>query len=1384
MRLVERVVLTGAVLLLASMGIGVRMADGQTQTVVVQPQDVPNMVESSLWVLATSGESNNVSFTTLIPTCTSGGSTIPLGCLDSSDTECTEMSGYQLNNLGACGQQKSPTTCYCDSSCDDIDQSGFWECSSDGVLDDAIDLDGATITSIAAVPNGDTSIIYLGTSDGKIYPTVLEPASGSDAPQLSTPEGWPTSYSFECEYDGTYEDCGQVVALAVDPTHNFLYASFSTATEQCSDNDGAVTCNQFTVSMDDSHYLARASLLTIDINSAGQLDAETASQLPHAVWGNAAGWGTRDGAEYTPVTVGPNLRTYPPCGDTFRPGTCPLQGALSKYAETGVVFYSGIVGGIDKYDNQQVPHNVGYLCYGGYEGCELAYDFPLYDSNSFSVITAAEYGMWFPDGATTPEPVLFWNQVRGDWLDYGVNTGVNTILTSIFKDYNVNDPNLVVACPVSTFASSPYATNPCDDQQYWVQPTGNGDYGFGQGSGTPAFASQIIYTPPTQGGPSEDGVLTVAVGGPGYTTNQTFYNSKIANSGSFYSQTSLLYTSVSSEANLSSAGTPTNPFLTQHCAGSTALYADQNGNILVNFGESGLVGYNALESAMADQDYSSMLLSPDKASCAQLTTAQTAGSKAMGAIGLISDTITIFGAMAAPAPSRFQGKAKATGDLEREGSLKIGISIPTGEALQGVDLTRYDRLRISDMLSEVDAEGAPIPLFRSDADWTEQGLPIRRGAKSDSARFEMSGRDPTGAKAEVKIRNGVMKIQAKISRIALGAPAACLTGASTADLHTRLVLEGEGVESLVIGTDQNWTCKPRRCSTGEDACFDLRANYRQTDSDSGSDSDSSQPRAPDAKLDVKDLTRSESEPNWVKFDASRSSDRDGTIVSYDFALYEKVGRDFVPLASPEPSSESVAYAHLHSGEYEVMLTVTDDSGLTSTQTRRFSVRGETKVSPPYSVGVDWAFGPQWQPGDPYTTVPAAEPVGGSFTASCGAGMASMGGMGAVYSLSPGSSTWTMAGSVPANVMMDWAGKVVFGMPSWNYMKKTQDQEGGVMLWNGNTMTLVFDPDHGATMTDASNGGDWRTTMTCLHDSGWRSSITTIAPYGTGFVVGLRNGSVQHYTGSSWRQLQDDGWGQQVSTMIPYRDGFVLGLGGVLQPYRFNDDNIGPGAVMYFDGSFHQLQGTGWNSGVNAMVPFGDGFVVGLHNGSVQHYDGSQWHTIVGTGTGEPVTTMMEWETGVVIGYRDGSVRYWNGDTNTYKLLHDSGWAQAITSILPYGTGFVVGLGGWGGWTCTFAEREQLSCNGGVEYYDGTKWTELHGTGWLQGVTAMAPWGDGFVVGLTNAAIEHYDGATWKELHACTGWPNPSDTCQPGAIGVNTMMVDESGNLLVSVIQGG
>ena len=68
MRLVERVVLTGAVLLLASMGIGVRMADGQTQTVVVQPQDVPNMVESSLWVLATSGESNNVSFTTLIPT--------------------------------------------------------------------------------------------------------------------------------------------------------------------------------------------------------------------------------------------------------------------------------------------------------------------------------------------------------------------------------------------------------------------------------------------------------------------------------------------------------------------------------------------------------------------------------------------------------------------------------------------------------------------------------------------------------------------------------------------------------------------------------------------------------------------------------------------------------------------------------------------------------------------------------------------------------------------------------------------------------------------------------------------------------------------------------------------------------------------------------------------------------------------------------------------------------------------------------------------------------------------------------------------------------------------------------------------------------------------
>jgi hypothetical protein len=76
------------------------------------------------------------------------------------------------------------------------------------------------------------------------------------------------------------------------------------------------------------------------------------------------------------------------------------------------------------------------------------------------------------------------------------------------------------------------------------------------------------------------------------------------------------------------------------------------------------------------------------------------------------------------------------------------------------------------------------------------------------------------------------------------------------------------------------------------------------------------------------------------------------------------------------------------------------------------------------------------------------------------------------------------------------------------------------------------------------------------------------------VVGLSEGSVQYYNGSSWSQLQGSGWNTDVNCMeanwsVSGNPQVVVGLGD--------------GSVQFYDSSdWTQLQDTGWGSAIGCL----------------------------------------------------------------------------------------------------------------------------------------------------------------------------------------------------------
>ncbi|MDG1958140.1 MAG: hypothetical protein P8K76_15440 [Candidatus Binatia bacterium] len=303
---------------------------------------------------------------------------------------------------------------------------------------------------------------------------------------------------------------------------------------------------------------------------------------------------------------------------------------------------------------------------------------------------------------------------------------------------------------------------------------------------------------------------------------------------------------------------------------------------------------------------------------------------------------------------RFAGKATRAGDMQRDGSVKFEMRLDAS-SLSGLDLTRLPFLHFADLL--LDTDGTSL-VSTDGLDMTLHPMEARRGARATLSRYQLPGRDRSGARAEVQIRNGVAKVKVKISRARITPPESCRLGAETADLRSRLRLSGSDSTNVEIDVTHAWHCKTSHCSDAGAGCFDLRALSRSSSGSSGN-------RKPTAKLDVKNLTRSETEQNWIRLDSTRSEDRDGRIVSHRLDLFRKQGRELVQLAAPSTSTAKLAHARLGPGDYTARLVVTDDQGLHDTDERRFSVRGKS-ITIPAALGTPWAMGENWQPGGEYT----------------------------------------------------------------------------------------------------------------------------------------------------------------------------------------------------------------------------------------------------------------------------------------------------------------------------------------------------------------------------------------------------------------------------------
>ena len=409
--------------------------------------------------------------------------------------------------------------------------------------------DTNSYTSVAFIgASSQTPNFAVGDGAGNIYVMQIQFNSGNPNPiSLST-----IGTSTLMDPDDNSRPCGAITSLAVDPAWPYLYIG-------CVGDPANALAWRF--SKDDilGGFL-KVSLAAWQITNSGNI-----SNPGFANYGNTVpfGYGNPDyywitygsdkappsfasavtlqaaGTEGLPNAVNPKMRVYPP----YYPGL-----AGTSYYSTGGVFYSGIVSGL----SGNAPINSAFMCSDGW--CEPAYNIALPESSDGyaggGVFTAAELGA---NSAGTP--VLYWNQLWA--ITQNVPNGSIPVTTT----------TLVAACQLNNVISSAVTSSPCSTQNNISWPP----------TGVPSntvWLDQLVFSPTPSAIASNtsftDGLLQISVWNNGYLA---YYDVATGNyiPGLFFSGNS-----EGGEVGANVQGITT----------------DSNGNLLIQAGASGLLGFN------------------------------------------------------------------------------------------------------------------------------------------------------------------------------------------------------------------------------------------------------------------------------------------------------------------------------------------------------------------------------------------------------------------------------------------------------------------------------------------------------------------------------------------------------------------------------------------------------------------------------------------------------------------------------------------------------------------------------------------------------------------------------------------------------------------------
>lgn len=463
--------------------------------------------------------------------------------------------------------------------------------------------------------NGYSAIAYLGTvNNPNNYFAVGDNAGNIYLMQIQFNSGNPNPISVKIMYsyylgnpDVSGQPCGQIANLAVDPNGQFLYIGCNVA-----NNSGYQ--NQFIIS-GYTTYIGPSSgalLGVAPINTGGTLGSITTippitPAAANGKWVNSASttgavsnytaeiFGVSNGgtvASNLANQVNPKMRVYPP-------GFPGLTG--TAYASTGGVFYSGLISG---FNNNYVAINSGIMCSNG--SCQVAYNYLRGTSqSSFGVITAAEYAI-----ENNGSPVLNWNQISG--------AVVPTLGNFYDTGWVKNTGNVIVTCQPNALISSSTTASPCSFLNNFQWPPNSNI------PSSTVWVDQIIFSP-----------TPAAVG-----NNTSFTQGLLV--WSTWNNSYLGYYSIAAGTYETGVFMSGNNYNGEVGANVYGLTTDPNGNLLIEAGSSGLLGFNAFPTTssniLTQTDVTYVPIPADNSA----NNTCGAGCQVKQALGIISSVVSII----------------------------------------------------------------------------------------------------------------------------------------------------------------------------------------------------------------------------------------------------------------------------------------------------------------------------------------------------------------------------------------------------------------------------------------------------------------------------------------------------------------------------------------------------------------------------------------------------------------------------------------------------------------------------------------------------------------------------------------------------------------------